>query len=296
MQVLLKLARTATGAPFSIPDAARNVSAVRTILALTLLIWVGAGPLSSFYPQEEAILYRPTGLGVFMPGLGEGLFAALKTAVLVGCMGMLWRRISVAATCFTAMTFAVLNCYVAGFSELWNYNTHINIFLFALSFAPGNVGSTQHSVEAIHERNSAILFFMRLQVAAIYLQAGLAKLLSGGVAWSTLTPYLHIVLQDGWAAQWLTQWPTLVMWGGIAIVLTELLLPVALMVRATQPYAAAVAIALHLVMFATLNISFWHLWVLFPALFMVGNPMPKFLGQMYALIEIVRGPKRMRSL
>ncbi|AJC21071.2 hypothetical protein RO07_12455 [Pandoraea pulmonicola] len=180
---------------------------------------------------------------------------------------MCWRRTELVATWLTAMAFAVLNGYVSGFSSIWNYNTHLNIFLVALSFSPARSTTSQRSDEV----RSSIVFFMRLQVAIIYLQAGLAKLVLGGLNWPSRAPFIHLVLQGSWASSWFTSYPQLIEMGGVLVIAIELSLPVLLMCRRTRRAAALVAIGLHSVFFVTLGISFWHLWVLFPALFLLDS-------------------------
>jgi hypothetical protein len=250
---------------FRIADASRILAAVRVSVAITVVTWVIVGPFPSFYPLEEALLYSPQSLAALLPPLGNTLFNGLKATVALGCIGMLWQHTSVEATRLTATSFAVLNCYVAGFSDLWNYNTHLNTFLFALSFAP----KVNTCARSNSERCSAIVFFMRLQVSVIYLQSGLAKIIHGGWEWSASAPYVHLILHGGWVAPWVNQSPRLVAACGVVVVVIELLLPLLFVFHRTQILAVIMATALHVAFYATLGISFWHLWVLFPALFLI---------------------------
>jgi hypothetical protein len=253
---------------FSIPCTERILGAVRLSVALITLLWICLGPFPQFYPQEEALLYLPQKIAPFLPPLGGTLFSTLKLVIIFGCMSMLWQRTALVATRLTAAAFAILNCYVASFSELWNYNTHLNILLIALSFAPKNNAESSCNFD---ERRSAIIFFMRMQVAIIYLQTGLAKLVHGGLEWPEKAPYIHMIVQEGWAAPWLSQWPQLVWVLGACVIAIELLLPALFMCRRTHFLAVAVATLLHFGMYLAVGISFWHLWALFPALFVIGS-------------------------
>ncbi|UQE03527.1 hypothetical protein [Bradyrhizobium japonicum] len=253
--------------PFTLQDADYVLPLVRVSVALTLFVWVSWGPFPDFYPQQEGWLYAPSGLAAAIPPVGHVGFYLLKLTVLSGCLGMLVRPVARLSTVVTAGAFGWLNGYVSGFGDLWNYNTHLNIFLICLSLCP--TAGARNGSNFTREAASALLFFMRFEVAIVYLQAGLAKLVHGGLLWPTRTPYVHLILQDRLGATWLSNMPEVVTLLGYLVIVSELALPILLLAKPTRWFGVTLAVLLHVSFYLGLGISFWHLWVLFPALFLI---------------------------
>lgn len=255
--------------PFDIKDAQHILTWVRASVAFTVFTWVSLGPFSNFYTEQSDLLFAPSGLAALIPSITPFSFQLLKATTLAGCLGMLFPRLARFSTVITTTAFGLLNGYVSGFSELWNYNTHLNLFLLCLAFDPSSADGNSPSKRA-KQRTSAILYFMRFEVAILYLQAGLSKLIHGGPFWYAKTPYVHLVLQDRFGKTLFGEVPNVVALLGALVLVVELLLPFLLLNCKTRTFGVFLAILLHVSFYFTLGISFWHLWVLFPALFLVG--------------------------
>lgn len=250
----------------SILHAGQILRLVRISVAFIVGAWTVFALDRTFYAAHADLLYEPGGLVWLVPPLSGSAFLALQCATVLGAIAMLFDRIASWATLGVAVSFFVLNGYVSAFAEIWNFNAHLNIFLIALAFAPGSRGSDRNGSSAI-AFESSVLFFLRLQVALLYFQAGLTKLLSGGIFWAERTPYVNLVLRDGWLSPLLADSPGIVALLGNCVIVGEFLIFFMLLFRRTQVIAACCAIALHISFFLLLGIGFWHLILLYPALF-----------------------------
>jgi hypothetical protein len=111
---------------------------------------------------------------------------------------------------------------------------------------------------------------MQLYVGVLYFQSGLSKLLDGGVGWFTSgdTVYALMVYQDIPLAQPLLQHRWLFSVAGVCVGLLEFFfLPLLLLRPRLRPWLGGAAALFHLVLYLTVKISFWHLAVLIPFLF-----------------------------
>ena len=146
----------------------------------------------------------------------------------------------------------------------WITNTHLNFFTLALCFEP-----TGKNTKAQFETASFILAFMIAYIAALYFQAGLSKLLLGGLNWfwEGKRIWTETILLGTPFGKWLTNWPWLFQGMGIGTGVFELILPLFFFFEKTKARCAAIAILFHLSTYIMMGISFWFLWTLYPAIF-----------------------------
>ena len=269
---------------FAQPNAILRVCALRAMLGAVIAVLVVLGPYGRFHVDMADVLYRPTGVLAFLPPLDAVWFDALRMLVIASAV-MVALGVSTRASCIAlAAAFFVLNYYVSQFvGPVWSYNTHLNWFAIALCFVPAGARlSIDERIARVRARPSTfdeargeasasfVIAFMQLYIALLYTQAGLAKLLGSGVAWFTsgLTP-LYFTLTDGTAlGRWLAQWPALFRVFSLASGLIELLFlplfPFPRIRRALVIAALLMHVGIHLVM----DIPFWHMWLLYPVLFL----------------------------
>jgi hypothetical protein len=168
------------------------------------------------------------------------------------------------------MGFAFLSGMATQLTPLvWSYNTHLVIFaglITGVAWLPA-LRSSKH---ARKEGASFVLAFGQIYVGVFYMQSALSKLIHAGPQWFATgrTAWVYANESGTVAGKSLAAYPeifpalaTLV---GLAEVLFLLLFVYWPRSRRVLPLGM---LAMHLSFWAVLDISFWHLWILFPALF-----------------------------
>jgi hypothetical protein len=265
---------------FDQPNVDFRVFVARVGLALTVVSYVIVGPFSRFHADAAALLYRPVGPFSFIPAMGPMTFAALKGMVIVSGIAFaigFWTRLSCIAF---ALSYFVLAFYVGHFStQLFSYMTHANFFTLILCFVDTErFWSVDRLLDparrarpmdpARRQLASFALAFMQLYVVAFYMQAGLAKLLVGGVDWfiTGATPYYAAILTGTRVGLWLTQHRWIFNGIGLFTGFFEIGFFLILWRPMRRLFAVAV-IAFHFGILLNLNIFFYQLSAFVPLLF-----------------------------
>lgn len=249
-------------------STSRRLDLMRRSAAVTALRVLSGVPSSAFLTEvsRAAAAARETGgRAATTPVLTAGQVRALKgvTAASLGALAAFPR--SRAANVAAAVSFLALNGYVASiYPRVWNYNSHLNVQLGLTCWA--SCGG-KHSTAP--ERDAAAVALLRLYPGLVYFQAGLSKLLRGGLAWattgSTLTGYSRMIGTD--LGRRLARSKPLMIGSSWVTILFELgYLPAMLIAGRRHGVLAAVATGFHLGTDAVLGISFWHLWGQYPAM------------------------------
>jgi len=237
---------------------------IRISLCSIVILLLLVGPYDSFYLDTAPWLYKAKTPFPWFPNLGSH-FWTLKFSVIFFALSFglgIWKKTT--GPLF-ALLFLFLNYYVTCFgSTYWVTNTHLNFFAIALCFVPQKSKSSK-------EFASFLLAFMITYVAFLYFQAGLSKLLWGGLDWfiSGQRIWTETILLGTPLGKWLTQWPWIFQVMGIWTGIFELFLPFLFFFEKTQRWCAVAAITFHLGTFTVMGISFWFLWSLYPALFFI---------------------------
>ncbi|GAA3836825.1 hypothetical protein GCM10022226_68450 [Sphaerisporangium flaviroseum] len=263
-------------------DAADRLPLVRVSLGAAVLRTIVQMPPGSFFAEHQDTVMAVRQRGDRAVRLTAFQFNALRLLSLasVGLWTIGVRHAAVRAT--AAASFAVLNGYVAQFHpRLWSYNSHLNLFLCAATAVDTTkwlsvgkrppVASTKDEAQL----QSLALTAMQLGSAAIYSQAGLSKILHGKVRWmsqgTTLKGALAVLGTP--AGHRLSANDSLMRALSVVTVAGEAaFLPLLVTRWKDRRLIALGAIAFHLATKRLLGISFWHLWALYPALFIVAAP------------------------
>lgn len=261
------------------PHVEVRLARVRVAVGLAVVVLATLGPFGSFF-SSNAWLYEPSGVCAFLPRLGAFELGALRAIVGASALALslgCYTRWS-AGVC--AVGFLVLNGYTSHFTpQLFNYDTHLNFFLFALALVDSNHTLAldrrrQRGVNAASPRARALasfaLAFMIAYVALLYAQAFVAKLLLGGAAWFTQGEVLSLqVLRGGTpVGRWLLRWPESFPILSFSTGVFEGLAPLGFIRGGRAARAAAfAAVCFHSGVWLVLGISFWHLLIVLPALF-----------------------------
>ena len=110
---------------------------------------------------------------------------------------------------------------------------------------------------------------LSLIFATIYYQAALSKLVVSGLDWmnSGLSIYIHMLNFNPTLATILDGSQILYRMAGWLTVLGELALATMFLFPRTRKRAAMISIAFHLMLWFVFHISFWHLWIFYPAVY-----------------------------
>jgi hypothetical protein len=265
---------------FEQPAVASRLAYLRIAVGASVALLVACGPFGEFFSVQRE-LYQSNGLLAWLPVLAAWQLTVLRVVTLVSALLLLFGYRTRAASVVCATTFFLLNGYTAAFTfPAFNYDTHLNLCLALLCFcdsgAHWSIDSWQRPAAA-HEsaapNGSFALGAMQLGVALLYLQAFLAKLLFGGPAWflNGDVVLLHTLRIGSAFGRWLCQFPEVFAAIGVVTGLFELTVSWALLRGGrVSALAALAAICFHFGTWLVLDISFWHLVVLLPPLFVVG--------------------------
>ncbi|KFE68869.1 HTTM domain-containing protein [Hyalangium minutum] len=249
---------------FSQPDAMHRLEWVRMTLGGTIFVLSRMPPYGRFYTENEATLYSP---GSWLPPLGR-LQPLLRTGVsllaLLVAVGLGGLGTAVALL----LAFGLLDRYLASLSpRLWNNVFHVHLFL--LGYCIARAAPLLAPPAQAERLASFMLTAMQFQVGLVYLLAGISKLRVGGLEWFTQgRTLLASTLFRGTAlGRRVVAVPAARRAMGLASGAFELGAPALVLWPAMHPWLAVMAISFHLGVLLLMRISFWHLWVFFPALF-----------------------------
>jgi hypothetical protein len=253
---------------FSQQNIAQRLLLLRVSLGLIILVLMLFGPYGSFYTETASFLYHPGPLLPFLPPLSAGWFYLLRgfvgASALLFSLG-LWLRLTGPSL---ALSFFVFNYYISRFAEAqWSYNVHINLFIALLCWVNTGQAPTQKN----QERSSLLLSFMQLYIGLLYFQTALSKLLHSGLRWFLQgeTIYTNALLLGGERGAFFASYSWLPPILGVGTGLFEFGFLVGYLAGLNRRWLGVMGALFHLGIFVVMGISFWHLWLLYPALFVL---------------------------
>lgn len=240
--------------------AHERLNVLRILLVGICLMMLIIGPYDSEYHTTSALMFRPLFPFPFFPFLGLGFLWLKVLALLLGVLALVAYKSKFTLPMFTLL-YATLNYYIHCFQGHYCLNhIHLVVGLTAVSIA---------HFSKKPESASFVLTFMGGYIALLFFQAGIAKLLYGGLGWfsSGDTLYVETILDGTDFGRWFTQFAWFFPLMGMAVAIFELVLPFAFLFRALHPFYGAVLLLFHLGTFVAMGISFWFLWPLYFPLF-----------------------------
>lgn len=262
---------------FAQPAPQWRAGTTRWSLAAAAAITVRKLPPGTFFEEHRATV------GALSHGtdrqLGASEYEKLRTSTI---SALAWWAAtgSRPAGLAAAAQYARLSAHVAAFfPRVWSYNAHLSIFMVVLGALDTSTSMTL--VQAGKRRasddrmQSMALAFMQSYVGMLYLQSAVSKLRYGGADWvrTGRTVRGSVALFGTRLGRRLLHSPKLASYASCATLTFEaLFLPALLAGWPNRRVLAAVAMGGHIAAAATLRISFWHLWALYPALFLLPSP------------------------
>jgi hypothetical protein len=279
---------------FEQPDTAWRLGATRLALAGVIGVTVAKLPPGRFFEEHrDTVGSLSTAEDRLLDGESYEKLRAGTLASLAAWAATGRRQPGIAA----ALQFARLSEHVAAFlPELWSYNSHLNLFLLVVgSLDTSDELAVRASRKPSDRRiRSMALAFMQLYVGLLYFQSAVSKLRYGGLEWvrSGRTLRGSVALMGTGLGHRLYPHPKIFRYLSVATVVFEaLMLPCLVLGKPDRRLLALGAIGFHIGAAATLRISFWHLWALFPTLFLV--PSPREIAHLRATLR-QRRPARPR--
>lgn len=268
--------RRVTDILFRQADAPARLRLTRTTLGVTALRTLWHLPDGSFFEEHADTVMSEQVSKKRKFTLSRRQYNLLRWAGLAGMA--LWTAGSrhPAVRTVAATGFVATNAYVAHFHpRFWNYNSHLSLFVVGAAAADLRPPAFGEPSEVARQLQSVALASMQIGAATIYSQAGLSKLVHGGKEWMTTgrTVKGSLALLGTQAGAEVSRHDGLMRLIAVATVLGETVFLPLLLVRWEDRHLIGVsAVGFHLLTKRYLGISFWHLWWLHPALFVIPLP------------------------
>lgn len=268
--------RRVTDILFRQADAPARLRVTRTALGAAALRTLWHLPDGSFFEEHTDTVMSEQVRGKQQFTLTRRQYDLLRGTGLAGMAlwtaGVRHPAVRVAA----ATGFIATNAYVAHFHpRFWNYNSHLSLFVAAAAAVDFRPPATGVLPERTAQLQSVALASMQLGAAAVYSQAGLSKIVHGGKEWVTTgrTVKGSLAVLGTPAGAEVSHNDELMRLIALLTVLGEAsFLPLLLARWQNRRLIGAAAIGFHLLTKRYLGISFWHLWWLHPALFVIPLP------------------------
>ena len=223
-----------------------------TTLALIVIILFTFGPYGDFYAQTSDFLFTCKLLIPF----GYN-FYYLKYLTIILAIFVLFIKNRLIIIIFTIL-LNLLQYYITCFNtSYWITNTHINIFAILVCISYNK------------KYKSFTLAFAMTYIAMMYFQAGLSKLIHGGLIWFITGKriWVETILLGTNLGKSLLNYKLVFMPMGWFTFIFECVLAPLLINK--NKYIIYIALLFHFGTFIIMGISFWFIWLLFPALFFI---------------------------
>ncbi|TDV48694.1 hypothetical protein [Actinophytocola oryzae] len=164
---------------FAQPGAADRLALCRMTTGLAVARTVRHLPPSDFVAEYGRLLDRAEGRSTARATLTPATYDLLRVIAAVSSVGWSVGVENPAVKLAANISFALLQREVVRFHDrAWSYNSHLNVFLAALSIMDSSGDA------ADDELASVVLFLLQACFAWTYLQSGVSKLVGTGWRWA----------------------------------------------------------------------------------------------------------------
>lgn len=259
----------------------QRTGVIRT-LSMFFLVWTVFGPIDA-----SLIEFKTKFLGYSVLNSIE-LFWILKPVLVITSLALFKWPKNLTLSGIQLVSGSLFLCLGVVSNSLWNYNTHI-LIIATLAFISGLRVELKHDGKTIQKDLATAL---SLIFATIYFQAAVSKLVVSGLDWmnSGLSIYIHMLKFNPALSSILDGSPILFRLAGWLTVTGELFLGSLFVIPRTRKRAAIVSISFHIMLWFAFHISFWHLWIFYPALYFSWNKDTLFIRLIFKKPVLKAGP------
>jgi uncharacterized membrane protein YphA (DoxX/SURF4 family) len=236
----------------------QRIGVMRT-LSMFFIVWTFFGPIDA-----SLIEFKSKFLGYTVLNSVE-FFWILKTVLIITSLTLLkWPR-NLTLSGIQLVSGSLFLCLGVVSDSLWNYNTHI-LIIATLTCISGLRVKLKQDGKTIQKD---LITAVSLIFATIYIQAAVSKLVVSGLDWmnSGLSIYVHMLKFNPALSSLLDGNLILFRMAGWFTVIGELVLGSLFVIPRTRKLAAMVSISFHVMLWFAFHISFWHLWIFYPAVY-----------------------------
>jgi hypothetical protein len=272
-------------------DAMQRLALTRCVVGLAMVRATWHLPPGSVFTNEGQLLDLVSGRAPLRQPTGRQYEMLRAMAMLsagawaLGCEHPGLKAVANLSSCAVHWRNARLH------DEVWNYNSHLNVFMLALSCVDLS-GKGDGDREVPPDVAVALVAALQSYYAWIYFQAGISKLLNGGMGWLDGT-----TVRGSWAEYGTPLGRSLskadirvAAAASIAALAFELsFFPVLLAGRRYRRALGLASLCFHLATKATMDISFWHLsWLAVPLFIADPSAGPRISSVMGGLGDAIR--------
>lgn len=242
---------------------------VTRALSMFFIVWAFFGPIDASLIEFKAKFIGYTALNCVE------LFWILKTVLVITSLALLKSPTNLTLSGIQIVSGGLFLCLGVVSNSIWNYNTHV-LIVAILTFISGLRVELKQDGKTIQRDLTTAL---SLIFATIYFQAAVSKLVVSGLDWmnSGMSIYVHMLKFNPALSSILDGNPILFRMAGWLTVIGELVLGSLFVIPRTRRLAAIVSISFHIMLWFTFHISFWHLWIFYPAVYFSWNEDALFL-------------------
>lgn len=225
-----------------------RVPSLKKCLYFAVLVLVCWGP-SEFYRDTDRFLYNCR-----LQSLGNS-FDMVRAGLISTCIVNYLRYSKLGHSVFAGLLARYMYHITCFSTSYWITNTHL-LWLACIMCLPPRY-------------NKFIVAWATAYFSFMYLQAGLSKLLLGGVSWFTTGSriWTETILLGTPFGKYMTRWPKLFAPAGWATGIFEIILAPLLLSDRYKRQVAVCALVFHLGTFAMMGISFWFAWIFYWGLY-----------------------------
>lgn len=260
----------------------KRLALLRISISIVIFIMVFFGDSDAqFYVDNAQFLYKPVGIFDFIPILNMTGFLIVKWGTIISALLLLIGFKTRITSILLAVFYLIFSRYISFFDSYWlAYVTHLNFFTIVLCFTqvgryytlfPGS--KTEPGLKQF-EIASFIISAFQFYVALLYLQTFTAKFMVTGPNWfyETKTTMYPTIVYGTDLGRFFVVTPLFFKCFSIFTGIFEgLFFPLFLYKKATHRYLGVLGIAFHVGVYAIMGISFYMLYALYPALFIIMN-------------------------
>ncbi|WP_156777472.1 hypothetical protein [Synechococcus sp. RS9916] len=239
-------------------------------LALTILVLVSSREYGGFLPSIEHIISANSSLKKEAKTYSFAQIYPIARAFLIAnCILVFIGIYPIFTVTLLVIAFLFLDYYFANLTpEIWPNFFHLHFIGICCIFLEILRIFQLSEMPAGPEVFTTVYWVIFIQISLIYFFSGLSKLIHGGAAWAQNAESLHLILlmRGSSLGKSIFSHSLSRRIAGTGTIVFELLAPALLLLPNGFLYLSVSGFLFHMTTYVFIGISFWHLWIFFPAL------------------------------